>query len=332
MKLLIIFLFITHSLFAFSLKEKFQDAEAGTYVVTSQNQTTTLLHLHTKNGNQLLFEEISIPSHQTQGIEWKKWPLRGAPGHTSWILYELDLDQNRITESYSLSRKSWVPTDEMEAFLIPLINLNLDFLSEELRMQKGPTQTPGKIDRKPWGPPQVIHGEQVKDPEYDVYTTCWPYDNTDLAGKPLVLYFNKGKTNFPFPYWIQGREGAIKFKIRAVDSGTNMISLTTTIPRRPPVFIDSVKRQNGCVSLTLNIPTYYKHFSLYAIDITENPRLTHVIPYEIERHKEVASLSIDERKLSTIFTHGHEYLWILSSDAPEAFCESPHLFKWISKS
>ena len=98
MKFLLLFLLISPSLFAFSLKEKFQKANAGTYVVTEQNEITSLLHLHTNNKKTLLFEEISIPSHLARHIDWKEWAENGAHGHTAWILYEIDLTKNRITE------------------------------------------------------------------------------------------------------------------------------------------------------------------------------------------------------------------------------------------
>jgi len=134
MKLLFALLLFSQSLFAFSLKEKFQQAESGTYIVTEQNQTTSLLHLHTIKENTLLFEEISIPSHRVHHTDWKGWVKSGAPGHTSWIMYEVDLNQNRITECYSLSRKAWIPTNEMDTFLIPFLTINLEYLSEEKRI------------------------------------------------------------------------------------------------------------------------------------------------------------------------------------------------------
>jgi len=328
MKFLLFFLLFSHSMFAFSLKEKFQKAEAGTYVVTEQNEITSLLHLHTINENNLLFEEISIPSHLVHHTDWKEWAAKGSPGHTAWILYEVDISKNRITECYSLSRKAWIPTDEMESFFIPLLTLDLTYLSEEERIQSGPTPLPGQVSCRPWGPPQTISGKKVKNPEYDVYTAIWPHDHTDFSGKHIVLYFDKTQENFPFPFWMQAREGALKFRMRAIDSGTGMFSPITDIPRREPIFTGGIKQEDGIVSLSLNIPPYYDNFKLYAIDLTENPRLTHVIPFEIKQRKESATISIDEKKLSVVFSNNHEYLWILASEDSDVVVESPHLFKW----
>ncbi|MCB1080418.1 MAG: hypothetical protein KDK69_01225 [Chlamydiia bacterium] len=328
MKYWIVFLLFTHSLFAFTLKEKFKEAEAGTYVVTEQNQLTSLLHLHTVSEDKLLFEEISIPSHQIHHADWKKWAENGAPGHTSWILYELDLNHSVITECYSLTRKAWVSTHEMDAFLLPLLTLNLNLLSEEERIQRGATPAPGQVGRGPWAPPQIIEGKKIDSPQYDVYTALWPYDETDLSGKSIVLYFDKLHPQFPFPYWMQARDGGLKFKMRAVDSGTGMFSPISDIPRRSPSFTGGIRHEEGQVSLFLTIPTYYSQLKLYAIDLTENPRLTHAIPFEIERHKESVTLSIAEEKLAPIFSNDHEYLWIVASESSDVFVESPHLFKW----
>lgn len=320
------FIFMVHSLFAFSLKDRFLEAEEGTYIVTEQNQLVSLLHLHTKEEKRLLFEEISIPQHQVKKMKWDEWVNRGAPGHTSWILYEIDLEKESVTECYSRTRRAWVPTDEMEAFLIPLMSLNLNYLSEEERMQTGPTPKPGTIQNRPWGPPQVLEGKKIKGAEYDVYTAKWPVDHTDLSGNPIVLYFDKERKNFPFPYWLQVRDGVVKFKIRALDSGRGMVSPARAIPRRRPAFTSGVHKENGKIQLSLNCPTYFDTLKLYAIDMTETPRLTHVIPCDEKRNGESLTLSIDQNKVDAIFTSGHEYLWIVSSETPEMAIESPYSY------
>ena len=328
MKYIIAFLFFTQTLFAFNLKEKFQQAEVGSYVVTEQNQITSLLHLHTIKEDKLLFEEISIPSHQVHHKNWKEWAANGAQGHTAWILYEVDLKENKITECYSLSRKAWIQTDEMNAFFIPLLTLKLKYLSEEERIQRGPTAAPGEVGRGPWGPPQVLNGKKIKEPQFDVFTTIWPHDDSDLSGKHIVLYFDHIQEQFPFPYWMQARDGGIKFKMRAIDSGTGMFSPITDIPRRTPIFDGGIRHEDGEVTIFLSVPTYYDSLKLYAIDLTENPRLTHLVPFEKRRYNESVTLSIPDEKLIEVFTPNHEYLWLVASDETDEVAESPHLFKW----
>ncbi|MCB1107669.1 MAG: hypothetical protein KDK76_06210 [Chlamydiia bacterium] len=320
---LLCFIIAIQSLFAFCLKDKFAEGREGSYIVTEQNELISLLHLHTKKEGRLLFEEISIPSHIAKNTKWNEWINQGAPGHTSWILYEIDTEKGCVTECYSLTRQSWIPTEEMNAFFIPLISLELKFLPEEKRLQTGPSHKPGAVEARPWAPPQVFEGQKVKEAEYDVYTAKWPNDQTDLSGKPIVLYFDKQKSSFPFPYWLQVREGALKFKLRAIDGGQGLVSPRTDIPRRLPKFIGGVQKDGHQITLSLNCPTYYDHLKLYAIDMTENPRLTHSLSFNEKRKGENLILSIDQEVLKTLFTPGHEYLWILSSESAEVVAESP---------
>lgn len=323
---IILFLIFASSLSALTLQEKFEQGDVGSYIVTEQNELATLLHLHTKKEGRFLFEEVSIPTHLAKKIEWKTWLQKGAPGATSWILYEVDAEKKCVTECYSLTRKAWVPTEEMNAFLIPLLSLHLEFLSEEERLQKGATARPGAIQSRPWGPPQVKEGKKIKDAEYDVYTAKWPHDSTDLAGKQIVLYFDKEETTFPFPFWLQARDGAVKFKIRALDSGHGMISPTTDIPRRSLSFSSALHRENGKLYLTLDAPPYYDTFSLYAVDLSTTPKTTHSLAFETKRKQERLTLLIDEEKLSHLFTKGHDYLWIVSSEKGEATIEAPFIY------
>ncbi len=325
-RFLLLFLFSVHLLFGITLKDKFEGAEEGSYIVTEQNQLVSLLHLHTVRDGKLIFEEISIPLHQAKRLEWKTWVEKGAPGNTSWILYELDLEKGCVTECYSLTRKAWIRTEEMNAFLVPLVSLELSVLSKGERFQKGATATPGKVGHRPWGPPQVIGGKKIKDPEYDVYTTRWPHDESDLSDKPIVLYFDKARATFPFPYWMQVRDGALKFKMRALDSGTGLTSPFADIPRRKPFFTRSAQKTAGKVVLTLHSPTYYNDLELLAIDMSAEPRVTHLIPFEKKVDEETVTLSIDERKLETLLTPGHTHLWVVSSENPDIAVESPYPF------
>ncbi|WP_194847041.1 hypothetical protein [Candidatus Neptunochlamydia vexilliferae] len=321
-----LFIFLAHSLFGLTLKDKFEVAEVGSYIVTEQNQLVSLLHLHTVRDHKLIFEEISIPLHKAKKIDWKRWVEKGSPGNTSWILYEMDLEKGAVTECYSVTRKAWVRTEEMNAFLIPLFSLKLQALSEEERFQKGATATPGKVGHRPWGPPQTIEGKKIKDPEYDVYTTRWPHDESDLSDKPIVLYFDKSHPTFPFPYWMQIRDGALKFKMRALDSGSGLYSPFTDIPRRKPFFTRSAQKVDGKVVLSLHSPTYYTKLDLLAIDMSATPRVTHLIPFEKKVDGEAVSIQIDEEKLRSLLTPGHTHLWVVSSENPDIAVESPYSF------
>ena len=46
------------------LRERFQEADPGDYVVTSQNKIYTLFHIHSKNDSVITLEEVSIPENK----------------------------------------------------------------------------------------------------------------------------------------------------------------------------------------------------------------------------------------------------------------------------
>ncbi len=220
-KALILFLlFQATILFGFDLKEKLCQGQVGSYVITEHNKIYTLLHVHSKIGTTLAIEEISVPSAQAPKENWKDWVKGGAPGHTSWLMYHIDLEQAAITECYSFSHGGFLSLEPNQSFLTTLMQLKLVFLSENERIQKGPSQRAGTIQQeKPWSPPQFKDGKKVIAPQFDVYQGMWPSDQTELSGKQVTLYFDQANPTFPFPYWIQVRDGGMKFKMRVIDSG-----------------------------------------------------------------------------------------------------------------
>jgi len=323
--LFLVLLFPFSMCFCLSLKEKFIQAEVGTFIVTEQNKTYTLLHVHSISPEELLLEEISIPSHLITSKDWKKWVETGAEGHTSWILYAIDLAENQVTECYSFTRQAHLPTDSMDAFLTTLLDLDLTFLPENERLQTGPTSRPGEVESsKPWGPPMMRDGKKIKEAAYNVYTSNWPQDKSELAGKKIVLYFDKDHKEFPFPYWMQAREGGLKFKIRATDSGKKLQSPKKSLPRRCPSFIGGMTKEKGSAFFTLSAPIYYHSFKLYAIDVSTNPRLTLSVTSIMKRDQDQVTLEVDESELLETLIHGHQYVWIAVSEEHDVYAEMPH--------
>lgn len=311
--------------FGLNLKEKFAQAETGSFIVTEQNKTYTLLHIHSLDPEELLLEEISIPSHLVTSSDWKQWVETGAEGHTSWILYAVDLSENRVTECYSFTRAAHLPTKSLDAFLTTLLHLDLTFLPDAERLQTGPTARPGQVgSSKPWGPPMFREGKKVHAPSYKVYTATWPQDQSELSGKKVVLYFDQEHENFPFPYWMQAREGGLKFKMRATESGKGLKSPKKSLPRRAPSFIGSPEKKPGKTIFTLHAPAYYHQLKLYAVDLSTNPRLTLSLPATLKRDGETAYLEVDQEKMEETLIHGHQYVWIAASEEFDLYAEMEH--------
>lgn len=324
MKKLLFNLLFLPTIFCFSLnlKDQFVQAKSGTFIVTEQNKTYTLLHIHSMTANEILLEEVSIPTHLVTHQDWKAWMKKGALGHTSWILYAFDLSKNKITECYSFTRRAHLSPNNINLFLNTLLELNLVFLPDKERLQTGPNAFPGNVgSSKPWGPPMIRDGQKVKEASYNVYTTTWPQDQSELSGKKIVLYFDKDHKEFPFPYWIQAREGGMKYKIRAVDSGRDLRSPNKSLPRRIPSFIGSMIKEENKVYFTLNAPVYYHSLKLYAIDLSNDPHLTLFVPSVMNRQNDRVILEVEQLQLEQTLISGHQYMWIVVSEEYDTYAE-----------
>ena len=321
------FILIYQNLFCLTLKEKLIQAEPGAYVVAERGSLVFLIHFHSKEGARFVFEEISIPACRVKNlVSWKEWGQQGAQGHSSWMLYEIDMEKGCLSECYSPSLKAWVSTEELQPLLLPLISLELHYLSEEKRLQKEPTQRPGSMSLRPWSPLQVKNGQAVPNPSYDVYRAKWPRDGTSMSGKQIVLYFDKESPHFPFPYWLQAQDGAIKFKIRAIDSGMGFSSPMMHLPRQGLSFKGGLKKRGGLLCLTLNVPLYYETLSLYAVDLTNCSNPMQRIPFKGERKKRELTLLVEEQTIERSLVKGHEYLWMIAAENPALTIESPFTY------
>ncbi|HPE85054.1 MAG TPA: hypothetical protein PLO43_02615 [Chlamydiales bacterium] len=259
MKKLILLLILNFSIFA-SMLEKFADAEPGCYSVFESQKTYTLLHLHSKSDSTVILEEISAPTHAvSKGWDWKSWISKNAPGHTAWTQYEFDLKSGQLLECYSFTRESWLQNND--GLLGVLINLGFKPIAETKRKRIGATPPHHAIDIRPiWNPPKFVHGSQIKYAKFNAVKTRWPKDESEMADKKIILYFDQ--TGFPFPYWID-ITATIDTHIHAIDSGNEMQSPRSHLPRRYPQIIGSYQQQGSLLRLQIKTPLYYKNFNLY---------------------------------------------------------------------
>lgn len=213
--------------FATSIQTKLEKASTGSYVVTQQGRNTSVLHLHSKIGNTLLFEEITAPSFICDKIsfDWKKWVANHAPGHTSWILYSLDLNASKITTCYSVDSQHYLSTQSLNAFFTTLCQLPLKEVSDQKRLQSSASMKPGEVGKqKPWSPPKTFEGVKEADTSFNLLSASWPKDTTPLSNETILAYFDATRPDFPFPLWVQAGTGVVKVKMRVIDAGYKMVS------------------------------------------------------------------------------------------------------------
>lgn len=326
--LVISFFCLYSSLFSLTLKEKFQLASPGDYIVTEQNRVYSLLSLHKITKHTLIFEEISIPSHRLSSskIDWKEWVQSKAPGHTSWIMYEIDLDRNEMIKCYSFSRNAFLSQEGSDSFLPTLIQLHLNALTNAERKKIGQPPAPGESDlRKVWKPIQYVEGKKMKNTSFDAYRTRWPQDTTELSQKHIDLYFDSNHLDFPFPYWVQISDSSLTFKLHTVDSGRQLNSPQKSFPRKPPEFLGTPQKMGSIYRLNLKAPSYFGPFHLFAVDISSSPQQSIQIPFQTQTSSNTSLCCIDIQEESVIqyLEKDHAYIWVaISQDDPDLYAET----------
>lgn len=223
LKKLLLFFFIASSLFSTNLKDRLLKGEKGDFIVTLQNHIYSLLLIQDINKSCITIAEISLPENN-KSLPWRTWVLEGAPGNTAWNIYEIDLEKNRLSKCYSVSRSCFLSGFDQDNFLAKLLTLPLNPLNETKRKKIGPAPLNEDEDHRAiWNPPIIVDGK-AKKTSFTVYQTLWPRDGSDLSGKILDLYFDK-EGSFPFPFWIQVTTGSLDVMLKIIDSGKNLISL-----------------------------------------------------------------------------------------------------------
>ena len=244
-------------LWANPLHERLKKAQKGDFLVTEQGKTKTLLRVHEANYPTLVLEEISFPS-TVQVSKIAEWILQKAPGHTNWVMYEIDLEKKALLECFSFSRGCFLQPENGQHLLQTFLNLSFEKVLPEKRRKIGPSPLPGESDYRPfWKPPLKINGQKVPS-EFSVYSIVWPKDTSPLSEKVIELYFDAGK-KIAFPAWIQVHAEHISVFSKVIDAGSKLPSFYSTFPRRGPSLLKMSKEKS---TYLLNIPKYCLDFDL----------------------------------------------------------------------
>ena len=311
---------------AFSLKDKMIKGQPGDYIVTTQGNMISVLLIRSISEKALQLEEISIPKVILPKMGWKEWIEKNAPGHTSWIAYEIDLKDNRLIECYSHSRREWLFVDDPNHFLTKLLTLNLKRTPENARKRIGPATADEEFDHRAfWSPPVVVEGKKIEKPAITPWSGKWPSDGSEIAGSEVELYFGTS----PFPYWIDIKTPHYQASIRTLDSGSHMNSPKPLLPRRPPEFLGHAAWQNHKIIVQLQCPTYYEKLNLFVIDLSEETPAPIPLTCTMERKSNHVTLSISEETLQSTLKKDHKYRWIVvPENSSEILAESDDIFVW----
>jgi hypothetical protein len=220
------------------LRDNLRQAHVGDFLVTSINKNYGLLHIYSKGDHALVIEEITVPEGKVAAKyqSWQEWINEGAPCHTSWVMYEVDLDKGQIGEFFSFTKNGWGDFSNQEFNLSTLLNLRLTPIPEDRRKRVGlrPVSSRDVYARPFWQPRMIVNGAVVEGAEFDAWEATWPNDGSDLAGKRIEAYLPSDTTTYLsyFPYWLQISGMAGKAKIRIIDSGYGLKSPKPPLPNR----------------------------------------------------------------------------------------------------
>lgn len=313
-----------------SFAAKFEKAQDGDYIVTKQDKTCTLIFVRAHQPF-LLLEEISVLESSVT-TNWKQWLAEGAPGHTSWNLYEFDLESGKLNEAFSFSHRGWLTLGDDEQILAKLLTLPLNKVPEDKRRRIGPPPLAGESDtRKLWNPPKIFEGKTYEKSRFQVLGGRWPQDRSLLSGCAIEMYFD-AQSPFPFPFWIELSNGHYTLKLRVVDAGKGLKSPQKLgMPHRPPQFVGQMQKEDKYWRVTLKSPHYYHQFKLYALDLSKPTQPPMAVPFELIKSETagVVTLSLDVKQLRSLLKEGHPYRWMLVPERfPDVVAESHDLFVW----
>lgn len=232
--ILVLFIFMGFSSPAKSeelyLIENLRKAQKGDYIVTYSNKNYTLLNIHHKTPEHAFIEEITIPSSKMENTHyqnnWKEWVYNGAPKHTAWVMYQIDLNSGRMLNMFSFTKNGWLTGAEEDNFLSSLLSIKFEKIPTSRRKKVGNSNAL-------WQPQMIFEGQIIEGVHFDAWHAKWPKDRTELSGKAIDIYIpQEGSWGLPyFPYWLQITGLLGKAQLRIVDSGKNLVS-----PKYIPAF------------------------------------------------------------------------------------------------
>ncbi|HEX2579655.1 MAG TPA: hypothetical protein VHK67_04545 [Rhabdochlamydiaceae bacterium] len=318
---------LTTLLNAFSLKDKIVKGNPGDYMVTEQMGTYTILFIRSVSPTHILLEEIDAPrlNLEPSPASWKEWIFAEAPGHTAWVSFLIDLEKNKLLETYSHSRSAWLYAEDPNNFLSRLMMLSLEQTPTDKRKRIGPPPSGDEDHRALWMPSVIFEGKKMEKPSITAWMTKWPFDNSIIAGCEIELYFS----GFAFPYWIEIKSPHYKAAIRTIDSGRGMQSPKAIVFQQSPFFIGSHQMNQDALEFHIHCPPYHSKLRLMAMDLSTPSHPMTEVSQATPRNGPDITLKIPQKTLETKLQKGHHYKWVLiSSEYPDVVVYSDTPFHW----
>ncbi len=226
------------------LSQKLSKAKEGSYLVLEQNKTLTFFFVREVCDDTALVEEVSISASQLckQPVNFKEWFEKGAPGNTSWLISQLNLQNGVFEKTFSFHHEGFVDLKESNSFFTTLLNLRFSEVPPAERRRIGHPGTSRTDQRPVWNPRLIVEGKILENVTFSAFRARWPADGSELSRRYIEIYLPNSsacvdKEAYPlyFPYWleIEGRIGGAR--IRVIDSGLNAHSPKAWFPLKDVV-------------------------------------------------------------------------------------------------
>lgn len=320
---------------ALCLKDKFAQAEPGSYLVTEQNRTYTLLHVYEKNAENMVLEEVTVPAarYQQNPVGWKTWLESGAPGHASWTHMQINLQSGAFEEVFSFTHQGWLDLSASDTFLTTLLNIPFQEVAPADRRRIGLPPGYNKPDhRKVWQPRLIVNGHPLGGVTFQAWKARWPSDGTELSRKIIEIYLpeERSTAGYPtyFPYWVEVEGKIGSAKVRVVDSGKGLSSPKPRLPHRAPHYVGEAMQRDGTLEIQLKAPAYFQDYLVLA---EEDGLLGKWIPLPSKTTVQEGRtlLQISAQTLQENCDPGTSYHFIISpKEEPQICIESPNSFTY----
>lgn len=322
MKAVLFFLSISSLSFSLSLRDRFNHAQIGDYVVTEQDKNYCLLFVRQLDQEILVIDEITF-SEKDLPSDFKQWQNAefGKAYPLSWISFIFDRKTGVLEDAYNFTERSWLEFSEEEVFLKGLLNLDLFPVKETERKKIGPTPKENEADlRKNWAPPLILEGVKFNKPTFDVFKGRWAQDSSILSKCHIEMYFSKHDPSLPFPTWIEINNGHYGFKLKGVDAGHKFkLEKLRPLPLKPLLVASGFEYKKDLLYLKIKAPRSRRNFELCA----QNPSSKEQIPltYTLSStgEKDLFFLMIPVKELKNKLQSSKSYQLVFYPDQTKDF-------------
>jgi|AACY02.18.fsa_nt_gi hypothetical protein len=196
--------------FSMRLIDQLANAHPEESYLFQAGSQATLLRVKSLSKHEIEYEEIHAPlcAKEIKALDIETWLMKGAPGHTAWIVAKLDAKTGEMKQARCKRRGAEISTNDY-AFTTTLFGLTFEPTPLEEQRRCG-VASDNLLPRRLWKPPLA---KGLFDEAPTPYVARWPKDGSPLSGGRIEIYLHK---KVALPIWIEGKRGNLKERVHLV--------------------------------------------------------------------------------------------------------------------